>query len=83
MPDKRSKFHEFALKSILFKGRTDWYFCYLKTERIAHVLTVIEQHNPNDALKDMLAEAQSLPGDIAHLHRIFKLMLTRELFPLR
>jgi hypothetical protein len=32
MPDKRSKFHDFALKSILFKGREDWYFCYLKTE---------------------------------------------------
>ena len=41
MPDSSKKFHEFALKSILFKGRSDWYFCYLKTEKIAHVLAIL------------------------------------------
>jgi hypothetical protein len=35
-----NEFHEIALKSILFKGRTDIYFCYLKSEKIAHVLAL-------------------------------------------
>lgn len=69
MPDKRSKFHEFALKSILFKGREDWYFCYLKTERIAHVLAVLEQHSEagEGHVQEIATRAAGLPGDIAHL----------------
>jgi len=45
MPDNSNKFHEFALKSILFKGRHDWYFCYLKAEKIAHVLAVLQSRS--------------------------------------
>lgn len=69
MPDKRSKFHEFALKSILFKGREDWYFCYLKTERIAHVLAVLERgaQMPHSHVQEIATRAAALPGDIAHL----------------
>lgn len=70
MPDKRSKFHQFALKSILFKGREDWYFCYLKAERIAHVLAVLEQGaeaSGTDRVQVMATRAAALPGDIAHL----------------
>ena len=69
MPDKRSKFHEFALKSILFKGREDWYFCYLKTERIAHVLAVLEHRSEvgEGHVQEIATRAAGLPGDIAHL----------------
>ncbi len=69
MSDKRSKFHEFALKSILFKGREDWYFCYLKTERIAHVLAVLERRAElsEGHVQEIATRAAGLPGDIAHL----------------
>lgn len=69
MPDKKSKFHEFALKSILFKGREDWYFCYLKTEKIAHVLAVLEARAEADdeRVREIATRAAGLPGDIAHL----------------
>ena len=65
MPDNSKKFHEFALKSILFKGRTDWYFCYLKSEKIAHVLGTLAASAPK--LHDLAAEALHLPGNIARL----------------
>lgn len=70
MPDKRSKFHEFALKSILFKGREDWYFCYLKAEKIAHVLAVLERRSAGEyaeRVREIATRAAGLPGDIAHL----------------
>lgn len=69
MPEKRTKFHEFALKSILFKGRNDWYFCYVKAEKIAHVLAVLGQTltDTSGAYDELLAEAAALPGDIAHM----------------
>ena len=70
MPDKRSKFHEFALKSILFKGREDWYFCYLKAEKIAHVMAVLERTAEPGAgahVEELATRACALPGDIAHL----------------
>ena len=41
MSDNNTNFHQFALKTSLFKGRADWYFCYLKAERIAHVCAVL------------------------------------------
>lgn len=70
MPDKRSKFHEFALKSILFKGREDWYFCYLKAEKIAHVMAVLERSvapGQGTHVEELATRACALPGDIAHL----------------
>ena len=67
MPDNK-KFHEFALQSILFKGRSDWYFCYLKTEKIAHVLMFIAQGAAaGDAIAEVARRAASLSGEIAHL----------------
>ncbi len=68
MPDNR-KFHEFALQSILFKGRPDWYFCYLKTEKIAHVLILLAQGSgsASDELTDTARRAAGLSGEIAHL----------------
>jgi hypothetical protein len=70
MPDKRSKFHEFSLKSILFKGREDWYFCYLKAEKIAHVMATLERTTAPGAstqLEELATRACALPGDVAHL----------------
>ncbi|MDB5225574.1 MAG: seg [Candidatus Adlerbacteria bacterium] len=71
MPGKRTNFHNFALKSILFKGRDDWYFCYVKAERIAHVLAVLErsaqQADEGMRMEEMVTRAAALPGDIAHL----------------
>jgi hypothetical protein len=67
MPDRNKKFHEFALKSILFKGRNDWYFCYLKSERIAHVLTILSDRGSSAALKDIADDAASVPAEIARV----------------
>ena len=69
MPDNSKKFHEFALQSILFKGRSDWYFCYLKTDRIAHVLVVLAQGSgaAADDITEAARRAASLSGEIAHL----------------
>jgi hypothetical protein len=68
MPDNK-KFHEFALQSILFKGRPDWYFCYLKTERIAHVLVVLAQGHgsSSEELTDLARRSAGISGEIAHL----------------
>lgn len=67
MPDKHKKFHEFALKSVLFKGRHDWYFCYLKSERIAHVLVILGQGSASPIFEDMRNNSALLPGAIAKL----------------
>lgn len=67
MPDKSKKFHNLALRSSLFKGHSDWYFCYLKSEKIAHVLLLLAARlHSNDALKDTLVEASKLPSTFAH-----------------
>ena len=67
MPDKHKKFHEFALKSALFKGRHDWYFCYLKSERIAHVFVILGQGSASPVFGDLQISAALLPGTIARL----------------
>lgn len=68
MQDNSKKFHEFALQSILFKGRSDWYFCFLKTEKIAHVLTILaRQGGQAEDVAEAGRRAASLSGEIAHL----------------
>lgn len=67
MPDKNRKFQEFALRSILFRGRNDWYFCYLKSERIAHVLSVLALSAPGGRLEGVAEEAGRLPTTICRL----------------
>ncbi len=70
MPDQNKKFHEFALQSILFKGRNDWYFCYLKSEKLSHALALLtERSDPSrhSEVGDVARRAAILPGDIAHL----------------
>jgi hypothetical protein len=70
MSDIRKKFHELALKSGLFKGRSDWYFCYLKSEKIAHVLIVLTYRSgslQDPSVQDLVAKASLLPQIIARL----------------
>lgn len=70
MSDEEKDFHVFALQSSLFKGHPDWYFCFLKSERIAHVLLVVfEQGNfeQPDCLKECIERAMSLPSAVAHM----------------
>ncbi|MGC9602281.1 MAG: hypothetical protein ABSE76_00850 [Minisyncoccia bacterium] len=69
MPEKDKKFHEFALKSILFKGQRDLYFCYIKSEKIAHVLSLLAQRSTAESaarLEGLVASASRLPETIAH-----------------
>lgn len=69
MSDIEKKFHEFALHSILFKGRSDWYFCYLKAEKIAHVLAVLAERSEvkeRDMAFKLGTSAAELPHTLAH-----------------
>ena len=70
MAEKGKNFHTFALQSSLFKGHSDWYFCFLKSERIAHVLTILSEHADRDRGPEfdlLLGHAYELPSSIAHL----------------
>jgi len=67
--DNNKKFHEFALQSVLFKGRSDWYFCFLKSEKIAHVLSFLtDTVSPSaaEALRKICDDALDLPSTIVH-----------------
>ncbi len=69
MSDNKSNFHETAIKSSLFKGRGDWYFCFLKSERIAHVLTVLAESVPESGRGELLQLSRTagiLPKTVAH-----------------
>lgn len=67
MSDTNPHFHQFALQSLLFKGRADWYFCFLKSEKIAHVLAHIANGATGetaDALRELARGAAKLPESI-------------------
>lgn len=69
MDESGRNFHNIALKSILFKGRADWYFCYLKSEKIAHVLAVLgngSQLKDRETVQELAASAARLPHMIVH-----------------
>lgn len=69
MSENDKKFHEFAIKSILFKGRTDWYFCYLKSEKIAHVLLVLAERceiKDREIAYKLASNAAELPNAFVH-----------------
>lgn len=69
MEDGAHNFHNIALKSILFKGRADWYFCYLKSEKIAHVLALLVKSSAQkdtEPLGELAVSAARLPHMIAH-----------------
>lgn len=67
MPDHNKKFHQFASESTLFKGRSDWYFCYLKAGRIMQVLFLLSEQGRHDDLENAARRSGHLAGDIAHL----------------
>jgi len=65
--DTKKNFHELVVKSSLFKGRGDWYFCFLKSERIAHVLVVLASNVSEDRRGELLLVSRSagmLPGKL-------------------
>ncbi len=66
MSDSTKKFHEFALKSSLFKGRTAWYFCYLKSERIVQVLATLALSAKNSHLNMVIIKARKIPESILY-----------------
>ncbi|MDE1925225.1 MAG: hypothetical protein KGH79_03525 [Patescibacteria group bacterium] len=69
MPDRNKKFHELALKSVLFKGRSSLYFCYLKSEKIAHVLAMLDVRSALSETKssgELVHLSAALPQTIAH-----------------
>src|SRR6185437_15421847 len=69
MPERSKKFHEFAIKSILFKGHTDLYLCYLKAEKIAHVLSLLQQRSASvasESLENLVNASSRLPETIVH-----------------
>jgi len=69
MPEGNKKFHEFAIKSILFKGHTDLYLCYLKAEKIAHVLSLLQLRSGaegSDKLQPLVSAASRLPETVLH-----------------
>jgi predicted transcriptional regulator len=64
MSDIRKRFHELALKSGLFKGRSDLYYCYLKSEKIAHVIILLSErsvYNGQPQFQDLIDKASLLP----------------------
>ena len=69
MNEGSKKFHEFAVKSILFKGHTELYLCYLKAERIAHVLSLLQLRSATDnaeKLQPLVSAASRLPETALH-----------------
>src|SRR6185503_19572344 len=69
MSDNKKTFHEWALESILFKGRHDWYFCFLKAEKIAHVLALLSEkvvHEDRAWFLELVDDAADLPHMVAH-----------------
>ena len=69
MPEKDNKFHEFAIKSILFKGQVDLYVGYLKAEKIAHVLSLLQTRSSSDVserLNSLVSAASRLPETLLH-----------------
>jgi len=66
MSEKIPDFHEKAIHSSLFKGRYDWYFCYLKSEKIAHAICIIAAQSPAGDLDSLAQSAAQVPQTIAH-----------------
>ena len=69
MADNKKTFHEWALESILFKGRQDWYYCFLKAEKIAHVLVLLSEkvtHPSKEWFLELVDDASDLPHMMAH-----------------
>lgn len=69
MNDSGKSFHEIALKSVLFKGQSDMYFCFLKLEKIAYVLTVLATQTAikdSEKMEELVSTATHLPHAMLH-----------------
>ncbi len=67
MHDHKGQFHEFAIQSVLFRGRADWYFCYLKAERISQVLVALAATAPQQDLSRLTQQAEEVPALVLRL----------------
>ncbi|MBP9711099.1 MAG: hypothetical protein KBD50_02470 [Candidatus Pacebacteria bacterium] len=71
----KKDFTKLALQSILFKGHRNWYFSYLKIEKLAHVLLLLKQKtvSPSPLFNNTVEQATRAPeillstisGDVA------------------
>lgn len=59
----KKDFTKIAFHSKLFKGRSNWYFCYLKTEKLAHVLAILSTRSVSDSTHALEATA-TLGGQV-------------------
>jgi hypothetical protein len=64
---ENSNFQEFSLYSSLFKGRTDLFYCYLKAEKIVHVLILLAQRVPENGLQELAHQAEHVPSAVADI----------------
>jgi len=70
--NQKDTFHRISISSSLFKGQEVLYFCYLKSEKIAHAIAFLcEGHRSNwsvDTIAHVLVtQSASLPNDVAEL----------------
>ncbi len=66
--NQKPNFHEFALNSGLFKGRPDFYFSYLKAERLCHALCKLSRSGygtGGDVLDNLVRASAAFPGALA------------------
>ncbi len=68
MAENAPNFHNMAIQSSLFKGRSDWYFCFLKSEKIAQVLAVLAvlSGSSEGKLSELAELANHIPKTMAH-----------------
>lgn len=60
----KKDFNKISLHSKLFKGQIDWYYCYLKSEKIAHVLILLADRAmsaSSPALQDVVESGSYVP----------------------
>lgn len=62
----KKDFNKIALESSLFKGHVGWFIAYLKTERLAHVLALLERRTPAPSpfFKETVENAALMPQSI-------------------
>ena len=65
----KKDFIKISFHSKLFKGRSNWYFCYLKTEKLAHVLALLSARTVSESqegLEACAAKATQIAQDVVY-----------------
>jgi len=65
----KKDFIKISFHSKLFKGRSNWYFCYLKSEKLAHVLALLSERTvsePQEGLEACAAKATQVAQDVVY-----------------